>query len=68
VSDPVRSVRSQRGDTPECRIASGIRGSSRGGEALSGGHFDIYFDAAFEAAVADQCEFLTRHLLAVAPV
>jgi len=32
------------------------------------GHFDIYFDAAFEAAVADQCEFLTRHLLAVAPV
>ena len=32
------------------------------------GHFDIYFDSAFEAAVADQCEFLTRHLLAVAPI
>jgi len=28
-----------------------------------GGHFDIYLGAAFERAVADQVEFLTRHLL-----
>ena len=28
-----------------------------------GGHFDIYVGATFERAVADQVEFLTRHLL-----
>jgi dienelactone hydrolase len=28
-----------------------------------GGHFDIYVGATFERAVADQLEFLTRHLL-----
>ena len=28
-----------------------------------GGHFDIYVGATFEQAVADQVEFLTRHLL-----
>ena len=28
-----------------------------------GGHFDVYLGATFERAVADQVEFLTRHLL-----
>lgn len=28
-----------------------------------GGHFDVYVGATFERAVADQVEFLTRHLL-----
>ena len=28
-----------------------------------GGHFDIYVGTTFERAVADQVEFLTRHLL-----
>jgi pimeloyl-ACP methyl ester carboxylesterase len=30
------------------------------------GHFDIYFGEAFERAVADQTEFLARHLLGAA--
>ena len=32
------------------------------------GHFDIYVGEAWEAAVADQPEFLTRHLLSDVPV
>jgi uncharacterized protein len=32
------------------------------------GHFDIYVGEAWEAAVADQTEFLTRHLLSDVPV
>jgi dienelactone hydrolase len=32
-------------------------------QTYPGGHFDIYLGATFERAVADQLEFLTRHLL-----
>ena len=32
-----------------------------------GGHFDFYLGAAFERAVADQAEFLARHLLRSSP-
>lgn len=50
--------------TPAAQTLAYARTAPRGEiREYDAGHFDIYLGAAFETVVADQVEFLTRHLL-----
>ncbi|MBQ9056465.1 alpha/beta hydrolase [Rhodococcus sp. (in: high G+C Gram-positive bacteria)] len=49
--------------TPPAETLSYVRTAPKGEiKRYDAGHFDIYLGAPFEAVVADQTEFLTRHL------